>query len=313
MSRGGFEGTAVLFISHKFEEIEALADDVTVLRNGRTVINAEPSDRVTRDVLVHAMLGETVHVGIRDLPEPGEVVLRVRGLKMHRRSAALDIEARSSEIVGIAGLVGSGALEIGAALAGAREAAAGTFAVGDQIFPAGNRERAIALGVGYVPSDRHAEGLFPVLTALQNASASVVPSFSRRGLIHRANEARSLVPWLERLKLQPLLPQLQASGFSGGNQQKLIVSRNLAVADLRVLVVLEPTRGVDIGAREVIHDAIVEAARQGAAVILASSDLDEVLALSHRILVVRHGEIDCEMAGASERRALMAALAGRGA
>ncbi|KAB2877247.1 MAG: hypothetical protein F9K43_00015 [Bauldia sp.] len=121
------------------------------------------------------------------------------------------------------------------------------------------------------------------------------------------------MPWLERLKLQPLLPQLQASGFSGGNQQKLIVSRNLAVADLRVLVVLEPTRGVDIGAREVIHDAIVEAARQGAAVILASSDLDEVLALSHRILVVRHGEIDCEMAGASERRALMAALAGRGA
>ena len=307
------EGTAVLFISHKLDEVEALAADVTVLRNGRTVIDAAATATMPRDALVHAMLGEAVDVGARELPACGEVVLRIRGLKLHRRAAPFDVEARAGEIVGIAGLVGSGALEIGAAIAGARAAAGGTLAVGGEIFPAGNRERAIALGVGYVPSDRHVEGLFLGLTALENASASVVPSFSQGGLIRRAAEAQRLVPWLERLKLHPLLPGLHAAGFSGGNQQKLIVSRNLAVANLRVLVVLEPTRGVDIGAREVIHDAIIEAARQGAAVILASSDLDEVLALSHRILIVRQGEIGGEMPGSSERRALLAALAGRGA
>ena len=221
------------------------------------------------------------------------------------------VDARAGEIVGLAGLVGSGALEIGAALAGARSTAGGSLAIGDRVLPTGNRERAIAFGVGYVPSDRQSEGLFPMLSALENASASVVPSFSRRGLIRRASERGRLVPWLERLKLHPLHPYLDASGFSGGNQQKLIVSRNLALAGLRVLVVLEPTRGVDVGARAVIHDALVEAARDGVAVILASSDLDEVLALSHRILVVRHGEIAGEMSPASGREALIAALAGR--
>jgi ABC-type sugar transport system ATPase subunit len=179
------------------------------------------------------------------------------------------------------------------------------------VLPSGDREQAIASGIGYVPSDRQTEGLFPVLTALENASASVVPSFSKRGLVRRAGERGHLVPWLERLKLHPFHPYLEASGFSGGNQQKLIVSRNLALAGLRVLVVLEPTRGVDVGARAVIHDALVEAARGGVAVILASSDLDEVLALSHRILVVRHGEIAAEMSPSSGRQSLIAALAGR--
>ena len=307
------EGTAVLFISHKLDEVEAHAGDVTVLRNGRTVVDAAPAASLSRDALVHAMLGEAVETGARALPSLGDVVLRAKAVRLHRRAAPFDLEARAGEIVGIAGLVGSGALEIGAALAGARPLAGGTLAVGGEIVPAGNRERAIALGVGYVPGDRHVEGLFAGLTALQNASASIVPSFSRGGLIRRRREAGALVPWLERLKLHPLRPGLHAGGFSGGNQQKLVVSRNLAVENLRVLVVLEPTRGVDIGAREVIHDAIVEAARRGVAVVLASSDLDEVLALSHRILVVRQGEVGGEVAGSSERRALLAALAGKDA
>jgi ABC-type sugar transport system ATPase subunit len=305
------EGTAVLFISHKLEEIEALADDVTVLRNGRTVVDAERIGETTRDALVHAMLGEAFDENTRDLPERGDVVLRARGVRLHHDAAPFDLDARAGEIVGIAGLVGSGALEVGAVLAGARPAAAGSLAVGDRAIAIGDRRRATALGIGYVPSDRHAEGLFPVLTALENASAAVVPGFSRDGVIRRSGERSRLLPWLDRLKLHPFRPYLEASGFSGGNQQKLVVARNLALDGLSVLVVLEPTRGVDIGARAVIHDALVEAARRGVAVILASSDLDEVLALSHRVLVVRHGEVAGEMPTTAGREALLSALAGR--
>lgn len=307
------EGTAILFISHKFDEIEALADDITVLRNGRTVIDCAPSAGLTREALVRAMLGESVDVAARTLPDIGKVMLRVEGLQLHRRSAPVDMSVRAGEIVGLAGLVASGALEIAAAIAGARPASAGTLGVDNETYPAGARERAIALGVGYVPSDRHADGLFPGLPALQNASASIIPSFSRSGIIHRGSESDNLLPWLRRLKLNPLHPSLHAAQFSGGNQQKLVVSRNLAMPHLRVLVILEPTRGVDIGAREIIHDTLIEAARRGVAIVLASSDLDEVLSLSHRILVVRHGAITAHVSGSTNRPSLMDALAGRSA
>jgi ABC-type sugar transport system ATPase subunit len=307
------EGSAVLFISHKLDEIEALADDITVLRNGRSVIDCATAGEFTREMLVRAMLGTTIRIAARELPQPGSPVLRVRGLKVHRHSPPMDLAVGHGEIVGLAGLVASGALEIGAAIAGARLASAGNFAVGDQIYPAGGRERAIRLGVGYIPGDRHSEGVFPVLSALENASACVLPSVSRGGLLDHRAERDKLVPWLRRLKLNPLKPALAASDFSGGNQQKLVISRNLAMPNLRVLVVLEPTRGVDIGAREIIHDALIETARRGVAIVIASSDLDEIQSLSHRILIVRQGAVTNEMPGTAERSRLMDALAGRDA
>ncbi|PWC96639.1 hypothetical protein TSO5_06830 [Azospirillum sp. TSO5] len=305
------EGTAVLFISHKFDEIEALADDVTVLRDGVAVIDAEPLASLSRAELVRAMLGDMVESGDRALPQPGGPVLTATGLRLGPADAPADITVRAGEIVGLAGLVGSGSLELAAALAGARPVAAGTLAVRGEALPPGDRARAVAAGVGYVPADRHAEGLFGPLAALQNASSSTVALFSRGGLLRPGGEAAALMPWLRRLNLHPFQPERPAAGFSGGNQQKLLLSRNLAVPDLRVLVVLEPTRGVDIAARETIHDALVEAAGRGVAVVVASSDLDEVMALSHRILVVRHGSLDGELPRGTGRAALMDRLAGR--
>jgi len=306
------EGTAILFISHKFDEIELLADDITVLRDGRAVIAGRPRNSVTRNELIHAMLGEAVNVASRELPEPGEVVLEAQGLRMHSAAPPVDCRVRAGEVLGLAGLVGSGMLEIASALAGARPAA-GRLTVAGEVLPLGNRGRAIALGVGYVPSDRQVEGLFPLLTALQNSSASILAAISRGGVLSKADETERMLPWLRRMNLHPLRPELPAGGFSGGNQQKLILSRSLAVSDLRVLVVLEPTRGVDIAARETIHQAIIEEARRGTAVVLASSDLDEIMALSHRILVIRQGSVEGEMARGADRAALVDALAGRSA
>jgi ABC-type sugar transport system ATPase subunit len=305
--------TAVLFISHKFDEIDALADDVTVLRDGRTVIDGQPRASLTRADLVQAMLGEAIDISTRDLPLPGEDMLRASRFQLHPASSPFDVTVRAGEIVGLAGLVGSGVLEIASALAGARPAVSGTLTVGGDTIPLGNRGRAVALGVGYVPSDRYVEGLFPMLTALQNASASSIGSFSTKGVLRRDAESESILPWLRRLNLHPFRADLQAGSFSGGNQQKLLMSRSLALPQLRALIVLEPTRGVDIAARETIHEAIVEAAQNGVAVVLASSDLDEVMALSHRVLVVRHGKIECELPRGTDRTFLMQSLAGRSA
>jgi ABC-type sugar transport system ATPase subunit len=305
------QGTAVLFISHRFDEIDALCDDVTVLRDGRTVIAGAPLAALSRAELVRAMLGEAVDVADRRLPEPGEAVLSARGLCVHRRAPPFDLDVHAGEIVGLAGLVGSGALEIAAALAGALPEVIGHLTLGGTGVPAGQRGDAVALGIGYVPADRHADGLFPVLSALANASASSLDGFSRAGFIDHAGEGALLRPWLERMRLHPLEPERAASGFSGGNQQKLVMARNLALNGLRVLVLVEPTRGVDIAARETIHDAVVEAAMRGVAVVVASTDLDEVAALSHRVLVVRHGRIADELPSGASRTALLDALAGR--
>jgi ABC-type sugar transport system ATPase subunit len=259
------------------------------------------------------MVGDAVDMQDRTLPSPGEIVLCARELQLHGTSSPIEVIVRAGEIVGLAGLVGSGALEIGSALAGAARAASGTLSVRGQAIPIANRTKAAALGVGYVPSDRHAEGLFAVLPALQNASASSIRTFSRNGVLDQDAETERLVPWLRRLKLHPFRTELKAENFSGGNQQKLLIARNLALPHLCALVVLDPTRGVDIAARETIHEAIVEAAHRGVAVILASSDLDEVMALSHRILVVRHGHIEGELPGGTDRASLMRALAGKAA
>jgi ABC-type sugar transport system ATPase subunit len=305
------QGTAVLFISHRFDEIDALCDDVTVLRDGRTVIAGAPLAALSRAELVRAMLGEAVDISDRRLPEPGAVVLSARGLAVHRRAPLLDVDVRAGEIVGLAGLVGSGALEIAAALAGAPPEANGRLTLDGADVPAGSRGDAVALGIGYVPADRHADGLFPVLSARANASASTIDGFARAGFLDHAGEGALVRPWLERMRLHPLEPERAASGFSGGNQQKLVMARNLALDGLRVLVLVEPTRGVDIAARETIHDAIVEAALRGVAVVVASTDLDEVAALSHRVLVVRQGRIADELPRGTSRGALLDALAGR--
>jgi ABC-type sugar transport system ATPase subunit len=305
--------TAILFISHKLDEIDAIADEVTVLRDGRAVVAGQKRAGLSRSEMVRAMLGESVAAAVRSLPEPkGEPVLAASNLRLAPGAASIDCAVRSGEIVGLTGLVGSGVLDIAAALAAARPAAGRLIIAGNGVRP-GDRRRAIALGVGYVPGDRHAEGIFPVLTALQNASASIIDRIARAGVLSAAREGSRVLPWLRRMKLSPLRPDLPAAAFSGGNQQKLVLARNLAIPGLRALVILEPTRGVDIAARETIHDAIVAMARKGVAILLASSDLDEVMALAHRILVVRRGRIEAELPGRAERARLLDALAGRAA
>lgn len=300
-------GAAALFISHRFDEIEALADDVTVLRDGRTVIDAAPIGRHSREELTHAMLGAGVEAGPERLSARAEPVLVGRGF-VGRRDAS-DVTVHAGEIVGLAGLIGSGALTLAAWLAGAR-AGAGELSVAGQGFAPGDRGRAAALGIAYVPADRHIEGLFGPLSARRNVSVSALGHLARLGWLRASEEAERIDPLLHRLKLHPAQPEAEARTFSGGNQQKLLIARCLALPGLKAMVLLEPTRGVDVAARSVIHDAIREAAAKGIAVLVATSDLDELMVLAHRYLVVRDNRLAAELPQDAPRAALLSALSG---
>ena len=303
-------GTAALFISHRFDEIEALADDVTVLRDGRTVIDAAPLGRHSREELTHAMLGAGVEAGPERLCARAEPVLVGHGFAS-RREARSDtgVIVHAGEIVGLAGLIGSGALTLAAWLAGA-QAGAGELSVAGHAFAPGDRRRAAALGIAYVPADRHVEGLFTTLSARRNVSVSALGRLARLGWLRSSEEVERIDPLLRRLKLHPARPEAEAATFSGGNQQKLLIARCLALPGLKAMVLLEPTRGVDVAARGIIHDAIREAAASGVAVLVATSDLDELMVLAHRYLVVRDNRLAAELPQDAPRAALLSALSG---
>jgi ABC-type sugar transport system ATPase subunit len=303
-------GTAALFISHRFDEIEVLADDVTVLRDGRTVIDAAPIGRHSREELTHAMLGAGVEAAPARLCARAEPVLVGRGFAVRRDARSdTDVTVHAGEIVGLAGLIGSGALALAAWLAGA-QAGAGELSVAGHAFSPGDRRRAAALGIAYVPADRHVEGLFAPLSARHNVSVSLLGRLARLGWLRASKEADRIDPLLRRLKLHPSQPEAEAATFSGGNQQKLLIGRCLALPGLKAMVLLEPTRGVDVAARGIIHDAIREAAALGVAVLVATSDLDELMVLAHRYLVVRDNILAAELPRDVPRAALLSALSG---
>ncbi len=303
-------GTAALFISHRFDEIEALADEVTVLRDGRTVIDAAPIRRHGREELTHAMLGAGIDSGTPRPVARAEPVLVGKGFSGRSGGAvASAITLHAGEIVGLAGLIGSGALERAAWLAGA-EPGAGQLSVAGQSVMPGDRARAAALGIAYVPADRHAQGLFAGLSARRNVSVAALGSFARLGWLRGAEEVERVDPLLRRLKLHPAAPESEAATFSGGNQQKLLIARGLALPALKAMVLLEPTRGVDVAARAVIHEAIRDAAASGVAVLVATSDLDELMGLAHRFLVVRDGVLSAELPREASRMAVLSALSG---
>jgi ABC-type sugar transport system ATPase subunit len=304
------QGKAVLFISHKIDEVEALADRVSVLRDGVSVVEGVPRAALRGRDIVEAMIGHAVEAAEWTPRTAGEEVLRVEGLAAPGLFSGVSLAVRRGEVLGVVGLVGSGALELGAALAGALPASAGRIALDGRPLAPGDRVRATRAGIGLVPADRELDGLFPGLSVLANGSVAVLDEVAPAGWLRASREAARVSPWLRRLAVSPLEPAVPIRQLSGGNQQKVLVLRNLAMSGMRLLVALEPTRGVDVGAREVIHQALADAAGGGAAVVLVSSDLDEVLALADRLLVMRAGRVVAERPRASAAADVLAELTG---
>jgi ABC-type sugar transport system ATPase subunit len=302
-------GVGVLFISHKLEEVEELADRVTVIRDGICAISGADMSGLCQEDLVLAMVGHSVSA-VADIGPPGDrTVVETKNLVVRKDAPPVNIAIREGEIVGLAGIVGCGADRIAAVIAGAERPLDGSVMIDGMPMIPGDRVFAVSHGVGYVPPDRHAEGLYPILKAVTNASASKLNALTRGGAVRRRMERDGALEWLHRLALHPLDLDLEASRFSGGNQQKLVVARNLCIPDLRLIVMSEPTRGVDVAARQSIHQAVVDAAARGTAVLVATSDVDELLDLSHRILVVRNDRIAGTFERGADRQAVVNALA----
>ena len=290
-------GTTMLYVSHRMPEIFALCDAITVLRDGRHVLTGKTAD-LSEESLVQAMIGRPLsqylpaHV---DRPE-GEVVLRVEGLASPGRFSDVSFTVKAGEVVGLAGLVGAGRTQIADALFGLDPRATGSVRVRNMASSARTPRDAMALGIGYVPEDRKRLGLVLSMASGPNVTLASLGRVARRGWIDRHRETSVVDAEHSRLGIRGDR-NAAVSALSGGNQQKVVVAKWLA-CNCDLLILDEPTRGVDVGAKAELHAWIDKLACEGKAILLISSELPELIALSSRILVMKAGRIVDEQARA---------------
>jgi rhamnose transport system ATP-binding protein len=284
-------GAGVVYISHRLEELPGLADRVTVLRDGRSVATRAMAD-VSRDELIRLMVGREVADGFpkRDAA-PGDVVLRLSNVGCRAAGVrGVSLELRAGEILGLAGLVGAGRTELARVLFGLTPADEGEILLdGRPVLPRSPGEAA-ALGLALVPEDRRRHGVVGEMSVAANSSLAILDRISRAGFLDFAAERRLAADLVARLGVRTPSVDAPAGHLSGGNQQKVALARWLA-AGPRVLLLDEPTQGIDVGAKAEIHRLIGELAGRGLAVLLISSDLPEVLGMSDRVAVLRGGAL----------------------
>ncbi len=308
------EGVGILYISHRLEEVFALATRVTVLRDGKLVETRAIGD-VTRDTLIRLMVGrELLAEERREAPDtPGEARLEVRGLTRPGVFRDISLTVQAGEIVGLAGLVGAGRSEVAAAIFGIDKAEQGTVTVEGKRLASGSVQEAIGRGVALVPEDRQHQGLVLPLSVGANLLLSALGSPKLGGWRSAEKESSVVRDLMQELSVKAAGPGVAASTLSGGNQQKLALGKWLAMSP-RILILDEPTRGVDVGAKAEVYRLIRGLAREGMATLLISSDLPEILALSDRVLVMREGMLAGELtrAQASEEKILTLSLPAEG-
>ena len=305
------EGTTIVYVSHFLEEVLDLADTITVLRDGEHV-RTSPATSEDPERLVFAMLGRSLDVAFpkkQPPPEDAPVVLSVRGLSRPPLVRDVSLDIRAGEILGLAGLIGSGRSEVARAIFGADRPAAGHIELDGAPLRSRSPREAIKHGVVMLPEDRKSQGLLLLRPIVDNVTLPYLGEVSQAGVIRRQEERRGVGQMMQRLEVKASSSRARANTLSGGNQQKVLFARWL-FRPPRVLIADEPTRGVDVGAKVAIYKLIHSLAAQGIAVLLISSEHEEVLGLAHRLLVMRAGSIVAELDGEtmSEGTILQAAL-----
>jgi ribose transport system ATP-binding protein len=288
-------GVAVMFVSHHFDEVFGLAHSVTVLRDGKHIIT-RPVAGMTEDELIEQVIGRQLEHVVHDAKaaERRDVVLQVQGLGCNVLTD-VDITVHAGEIVGIAGITGSGRDEVATAVFGGTDRT-GKVTINGTAVPPLRPDRAIALGMGLVPAERHANAAFMTSTLRENITVTRPGTHFRAGLLRKSPERSDVAVWLERLDVRPRNSEFTMADLSGGNQQKVVLARWLRMKP-KVLVLNDPTQGVDIGAKSDIHKLVDEAAAEGTAVLVVSTDHEELVRLCHRVLILRRGKVADEMTG----------------
>jgi rhamnose transport system ATP-binding protein len=307
-------GAAILFISHRFDEVFALAQRITVMRDGRLVSTDRAAD-LDVATLVRRMIGREVsQLFPKEQTRAGEVVLEVRRLTRRGLFADVGFTVRSGEIVALAGLVGAGRSEVVRAVFGVDRYDDGEVLVGGEPLPRGRPAAAMAAGVALVPEDRRQQGLVMELSVERNATLTRRWALARLGLLGRGSERRAAQTSIQRLQVRAGRLSDPVSTLSGGNQQKLVLAKWLSTTP-RVLIVDEPTRGIDVGTKAEVHRLLSELAGQGVAVLMVSSELPEVLGMADRVLVMHEGRLVSEIPRhrADEESVMLAATGQAGA
>lgn len=303
-------GVALLFISHRLEEIFDLCDRVTVLRDG-AVVGSGAISSFTKDDLVRHMVGRDLSILFpKTEVELGEVVLEARNLTRMGAFRDISFSLRAGEILALTGLVGAGRTEVARALIGVDKLESGKILMDGEIAYIDSPAVAVRRGIAYVPEDRHVYGLIMDFDVVQNVSLTILKQLSRAGVPEAAREYALAKDFSDRLKLKAPSLETPVSSLSGGNQQKVVLSKGLA-SKPRVLILDEPTRGVDIGAKVEVHRLICELAAQGLAILMISSEMPEVLSMADNVMVMHEGLITARIArNNATQEKLMYAAAG---
>jgi rhamnose transport system ATP-binding protein len=311
------DGAGIIYVSHRLEEVAALADRVTVLRDGETIATL-PRERVSREAVIELMVGrqmtaassprrrDAARVARSDAPDNA---LELRQVTSHAAGIHdVSLSVRRGEIVGIAGLVGAGRTQLAEAIFGLTPADSGTILRDGKPVRIASPAAAIAAGIAYLPEDRRQHGVVLPMSIAANTTLASLASVSRRGLIDRNAEAAHARGYVERLRIKASSVAAPADSLSGGNQQKVALARWLSTQPA-VLILDEPTQGIDVGAKAEIHAMMDDFAAQGLAILMISSELPEVLAMSDRVFVMRRGRITGELARADATAPAIMALA----
>jgi general nucleoside transport system ATP-binding protein len=289
-------GKSIVFITHKLKEVKAIADRITVIRGGRVVDTTSPD--TSEDELAALMVGRSVSLEVSKRPaHPGPPVLEVSGLVVddergHRAVDGVDLTVHSGEVLGIAGVQGNGQTELVEAIMGLQPIVDGSVKLEGRSLAGTRTKQILRRHVGYVPEDRSADGLVREFTVAENLVLNLYdsPPFGTRLVLNRPEIVRSARERIGRFDIRTSSPQATVGTLSGGNQQKVIVAREFT-RPLTLFVAAQPTRGVDVGSIEFIHKQIIHERDRGTAVLLVSSELDEVLSLADRVAVMYRGRI----------------------
>jgi rhamnose transport system ATP-binding protein len=305
-------GTAIVLVSHYLEEVLSVCDTVTSMRNGRLVRTA-PASEETPEKLVSAMIGRDMSLEFPAKVQPpadAPVVLEVRGLTRGRDLQDVSLTVRAGEIVGLAGLVGSGRTEVARAIFGADHLDSGEIVFEGKPVTVKSPRQAARLGIAMLPESRKEQGLFMIRPVRENISIVDVRAISRIGVVERRNEGRRTGALADELDVRTSSQEAMVTTLSGGNQQKVLFAKWLFRRP-KLLIADEPTRGVDVGAKRQIYELLIGLAEEGMAILLISSEIEEVLGLSHRVLVMRTGRIVEEFVGdaATDEAVMTAAFA----
>jgi ribose transport system ATP-binding protein len=311
------EGVATIFVSHRLDELYAICDGITILRDGVTV-GEQPIKTISKLELVAKMLGKD----LGSVQQSGQtsfdashhqrseqVVLKASNLREGRKLQDASLEVREGEIVGLAGLLGSGRSEVARAIFGADDLDGGTIAIGGQEVHFRSPADAIQAGIGFCAEDRKVDGIIPDLSVRENLTLAALPTLARSGIVDRKQQEEIVERFIQRLGIKTAGPEQKIRELSGGNQQKVLLARWLCLHP-RLLLLDEPTRGIDVGAKGEIQKLVEELAASGMGVLLISSELEEIIEGSDHVVVLRDGITVAEMPQAElSQDAILAAMA----